>query len=190
MKPLTLTALGLSGKDWITRLGKADYRISSYAKDLILTDDFEKARTKKGKKFSIVFVKVADLGKTSVTTQELKDYAKRKGYELPTPEIALLLRETLTDEAIEEMGIWYVAALHDPIKDSDGDPRVLRVRRGGGGRWVNAGWGGPGGLWDGLGAFAFLLPASAETLSPPHSDSLPLELPLELTINGYIYKRA
>lgn len=169
--------LGLSGKDWIMRLEKGKYQISSYARDLILSKEFEAARPKKGQMLDIQFVKVKDLGKSSATTKELKDYAKEKGWAVPTPEVALLIREAMSDKQMEEMGIWYIAALHDPIKDSDGGPSVLGADRDGGGRWVSTYWGRPGSRWSALGAFAFFLPASqsSETKDLP-SDTLSLEL--------------
>jgi len=176
---MKLTTLGLSGPQWIKRLEKKGYKISDYAKYIILSVDFKKARLKKGIEVNVNFVTVRDLGKERATTQEIKDYARTQGYEIPTPEIALLLREAVSDEDIEALGGWYVAALHEPIKDSDGDPNVLFADRDGEGRWVNAGWDRPDGDWDAGGAFAFVVPASTSGISPSPSEPLSLELRIE-----------
>ncbi|MEX0930497.1 MAG: hypothetical protein WDZ79_02335, partial [Candidatus Paceibacterota bacterium] len=67
------------------------------------------------------------------------------------------IRESVSDKQMEEMGLWYIAALHDPIKDADGDPFVLCADRDGDGRWLNASRARPGRHWRGFGAFAFLV---------------------------------
>jgi hypothetical protein len=68
------------------------------------------------------------------------------------------IRETVSDRQMEEMDIWYVAGLHDPVKDSDGDPNVLHSHRYGDGRWLVTDWVRPECQWDDDGAFAFLVP--------------------------------
>lgn len=188
---MKLTTLGLSGKDWIKRLEKGKYNIGSYAKELILSKEFEAARPKKGQEFAIEFVKVADLGKSYATTTELREYAQKKGWAVPTPEVALLIRETMSDKDIEELDTWYVAALHDPIVDLRGGPSVLCASRNGGGRWVNAYWDDPRLKWLADGAFAFVVPASASSsgTEDEHLESQPFVLPPMLTINGVEYKR-
>lgn len=174
MKTLPVKTLGLTGPQWIMRLEKDGYRVSSYAKDVLNSPDYKPM--KKGVQVELAFVSVKDMGKEWATTAEIQAYAASKGYEMPTPEIALLVREAMSDADMEALGVWYVAVLHAPIKDADGDPRVLNADRGGGGRWVSACWGGPGRRWAARGAFAFLVPASStETSGTKDSlDTLPL----------------
>jgi hypothetical protein len=50
--------------------------------------------------------------------------------------------------------------MHEPIKDSYGDPGVLGANRFDGGRWVDAYCDPSGSQWGGRGTFAFVLPAS------------------------------
>lgn len=188
---MKLTTLGLSGKDWITRLEKGKYNIGSYAKELILSREFKAARPKKGKELNIEFVKVADLGKSYATTAELKKYAQEKGWAVPTPEVALLIREAMSNKDIEELGVWYVAALHEPIVDLNGYPLVLYAIRDVDGRWVSADWDRPRHEWSTDGAFAFVVPVSASSsdTEDEHLESQPFALPPTLTINGVEYKR-
>ena len=61
---------------------------------------------------------------------------------------------------MEEIGIWYIASLHDPIKDPDGNPNVLDARRSDDGRWVDACWDDPSHEWHVGGAVAFSVGAS------------------------------
>lgn len=180
---LQLTATGLTGPNWIERLEKNGYNISSYARNVLNNTAYKKHILKKDTKLNVAFVSVKDMGKNYATTQEIQEFAKSKGYEIPTAEVALLVREAISDEEMKKMGFWYIVTLHDPIKDSDGDPFVLSAYRDDGGRWVGAGWDEPGREWFDDGAFAFLVPAS--NAQPLYTDtetlnSLTLERAIEL----------
>lgn len=157
---LTVKTTGLTGKQWFARMEKGKYNVSSYAKDILLSKEFDAARLKKGIEQEIAFVSAKDLGKEYATTQEIKDYAKSKGYGMPTPELALLIRESIPDEDIKALGGWYIAVLHEPIKDAGGDPGVLGAGRDGDGRRLYAFWGNPGDQWGAGGSFAFPVSAS------------------------------
>lgn len=175
-KTLKLTATGLTGKKWIKRLEKGGYEVSEYAKSILLSPEFDEAVHSKGIEYTVGIVPQTELGLGKyVSTAEIKSYAKSKGWLMPTLEIALLVREALSDEDIEALGVWYVAALHEPIKDSGGGPSVLGARRDDGGRWLYAFWGNPVGQWRTDGAFAFLVPASTSgSEAQPSSETLDL----------------
>jgi len=53
------------------------------------------------------------------------------------------------------MDLWWVVAMHEPIKDSDGDPNLLGADRRDGGRWLDADYGRPGDRWCRESGFAF-----------------------------------
>ena len=161
MKTLKVKTTGLTGKKWLTRMEQGKYKVSSCAKDILLSKEFDSMRLKKGVEQEVAFVSVKDLGKEYATTQEIKDYAKSKGYGMPTPELALLLRESISDEEIKALGVWYVAVLHEPIKDSGGNTGVLRSYRDADGRWLDAYWGRPDDRWSTGGASAFPVSASS-----------------------------
>lgn len=170
----TLTTNGLTGKQWIKRFKDNGYNISHWAKEIILSPEFEKSRLPKGTEIHIELVKGADVSEPR-TTDAIKNLARGKGWQVPTPEVALLIREAVSDEEMEQLGIWYIATLHDPIEDSDGSPGVLSAFRLDGGRWVYASWASPGRQWDTIGAFAFSVPASASDSETTHSSD-PLNL--------------
>lgn len=183
---LKLTARGLTGPRWIKRLEKEKYNVSSWAKDILNNPDYKKHILKKNTKLSVAFISVKDTGKTYPTTQEIKDYAVKQGYEIPTAEVALLVREAISDEEMEKMGFWYISTLHESVKDSDGGPGVLGAHRYGGGRWAYAFWDRPGYGWNDDGAFAFLVPASNSKLSSTDTETLN---PLNLTLGqGWKYQ--
>lgn len=167
---MKLTTNGLTGKQWLVRLKKNKYNISKWAEQIIGSPDFDAARLPKGTELNIEFVKVADLGKTYATAQELRDYAKGKGWRVPSPEVSLLIRESVSDEEMEKMDIWYIAGLHDPIKDAGGSPGVLYARRNGDGRWVYANWGKPESYWSAGGSFAFVVPGESQPSDLKSSD--------------------
>lgn len=177
---LNLTATGLTGAQWIKRLEKGKCEISSYAKDILLSEQFNKYISKKGTKFKVEIVPHKEIFESYGATAEIKEWAQEKGYTLPSPEIALLVREALSDAEMEAMGIWYVAALHEPITDRGGDPSVLSASRYDDGRWLDAYWGRPSSEWGTDGASALLVPASAQTSdTQSSSDTLSLAARVE-----------
>jgi hypothetical protein len=163
---LTVTGLDLTGEREIARLLSAEYRVGDYAKSCLLSkkkDGYDvQHRLVDGQEYKIALVPGREIEEDSHrTTQALRDVGiGRYGYQKPLAGIMPRIRETVSDKQMEEMGFWYIAGLHDPIKDSDGDPRVLRADRYDGGRWLRTDWGTPDDRWGDRGAFAFLLSAS------------------------------
>jgi len=171
----TLTTPGLTGTQWITRLEKGNYNISSYAKQLLLSPDFISSKTT----CEIVIVKCSDVGKEYPTTKEIRAYAKAQGYLTPSPELACIIRETISDEEIKEMGLWYIVAMHEPIKNSVGDPSLLDSYRADDGRWLSANYGRPDDMWSDCGGFAFVVPQVGTLKSDTQTSSDPMSLDLE-----------
>lgn len=95
------------------------------------------------------------------TTVALRDRGmKHYGYGKPIGGLIPRVREVLSDKQMEDLGVWYAVALHDPIADSGGNPGVLVADRDDDGRRVSAYWGKPSLQWRDLGACVF--PVSAE----------------------------
>lgn len=151
---------GLPSAKWPERLKSGGYELSKWGADILSKPDYDKKhRLKYGKVYKLGIV----LGAKIATDQE-RSTAKLKalGCQEISPqavdelkaEFALLIREKFTNAELEEMGLWYIAVLHEPIVDSGGNPDVLYSYRYDG-SCVGASYDGPGGQWDGLGAFAF-----------------------------------
>jgi hypothetical protein len=162
---LTFDGLDLTGKQEIERL-TTGFRVSNWAKSCMLStkkDGYDKNhRLVAGQEYKIALMPTREIERDSDRTTDAlrKRGMQMYGYEKPLAGIVPRIRESVTDKQMEEMGFWYIAAPHDPIKDSDGDPFVLVAHRHDGGPRLSADFGRPGGRWGGLGAFAFLVPAS------------------------------
>ena len=153
----SVTSDGTSGEEWISRLEKKGFRISNYAKSILRSKDFKPTS---GVTTDIAVLKGTLFTDNDRITKNIRAYAATlsfDGRKLSTPnaEIACLIREKFSDEDIEKMGLTWIIAMHEPIKDSGGGPRLLSARRFDGGRWLFAYWDCPDFWWSGGSGFAF-----------------------------------
>lgn len=149
-----VTSNGRGGEDWITYLESKGFRLSKYAKDVLRSPDFKATN---GVTYTLAIIVGTAYTDRNRVSKKIRADAEKRGWLTPHPETACLLRDLLSDAELEELGIWWIATMHEPIKDSDGSPRVLYSDRGGGGQWLDASWGGPGDEWDDDGSFGFLV---------------------------------
>lgn len=157
----TVISNGRTGEECITYFenekkdakGKP-YRVSDYGKSVLRNAP---APTN-GITYNIVVRPGKKISDSDRITKKIRAAADKKGWLKPHWEVACLIRDTFTDEQLEAMGLWYIVTMHEPIKDSDGGPSLLRSYRDGGGRWLNADYGRPDGYWYGSGGFAFAVP--------------------------------
>jgi len=162
---VTFTGLDITGAEEIARLEAGGYRVGNYAKQCFTStndDSYDKChRLVAGQQYRIALVPGKDIERDSErTTAALQKLGEKCGYGKALGGHIPRIREIISDKQMEEMGIWYIAALHDPIKNSGGNPDVLSVHRCGGERWVSAFWGYPDSQWSDDGAFAFPVAAS------------------------------
>lgn len=163
---LTITGLDLTGEQEVERLIAAGFRVGDWAKSCLIStkaDSYDKKhRLVAGQIYKIALMPTKEIERDSDRTTEAlrKRGIEKYGYGKPLGGIVPRIRESVPDKQMEEMGFWYIAAPHDPIKDSDGDPSVLEADRRGGGLWLDAFIVRPDHQWHGHGAFAFLVPAS------------------------------
>ncbi len=161
---LEIEGLDLTGEQEVERLEGAGFRVSDYAKPCFTStkqDGYNaEHRLVAGQKYKVALVPHKEIKRDADrTTDALRKLGEKYGYSKPLAGIIPRIRESVSDKQMEEMGFWYVVALHDTIQDSDGRPLVLYAYRLDGGRWVGANWGKPGVEWDAYGASAFLVPA-------------------------------
>jgi len=162
---ITFTGLDLTGAQEILRLEAAEYRVGDYAKSCFTStadDGYDKNhRLVAGQLYKVALVPGKEIERQSDrTTENLRKLGLKYGYGKPLGGHVPRIRESVSDKQMEEMGIVYVASLHEPIKDSDGYPSVLNADRSDAGRWVNTSWDYPDPQWNDHGAFAFPVPAS------------------------------
>lgn len=157
-----IIGIDLTGEQEIERLFAVGFRISDWAKSCLLSraaDGYDKNhRLVTGQRYRVALMPTKEIKRDADRTTEAlrKHGVKKYGYSKPLGGIASRIRESVSDKQMEEMGFWYITAPHDPIKDSVGDPDVLNANRSGRGLWLGANSYHPIGLWDGLGAFAFV----------------------------------
>ena len=157
-----VTTLGLTAEEWITRLKANGHKISNWAKDVLSKPDYDlNHRYEADKTLKIVLIKGKEIEKDSERLTKnlkaiaVKDFGTNSVSELKG-ELGLLIREKFSNKELEEMVLYYIVVLHEPIVDSVGRPRVLRSIRRGGESWVDASCGLESGYWGEGGAFAFL----------------------------------
>lgn len=153
---------GFESKHWPKRLKDGGHELSKWAADFLSKPDYDKKhRLEAGKSYKLALVLGTEIATDAErSTADLKTFACREIGEQATAsdlkgELALLIREKFTNAELEEMGLWYIAVLHEPIVDSDGYPRVLYSGRDDG-SFVRADYDDPALQWSDLGAFAFL----------------------------------
>lgn len=132
---VTVMGLDITGAQEIALLEAARYRLSDPAKSCLLStkaDSYDgNHRLVAGREYKVALMPGREIEKDSDRTTE--NLRKRGmdlyGYGKPLAGIVPRIREAVSDKQLEEMGVWYVAALHDPIKDSGGAPLVLVAHR-------------------------------------------------------------
>jgi hypothetical protein len=151
----TLTSNGFTREQWEQHLECRGWRIGDYARQVLRRAT--KAPTN-GVTYNIVVRPGKKISDSDRITKKIRAAADKKGWVKPHWEVACLIRDTFTDEQLEQMGLWYIVTMHEPIKDSDGGPSLLDSSRYDGGRWLRANYGGPGDDWNDDGGFAFAVP--------------------------------
>jgi len=149
----SVTSNGLTGEEWITRLESKGFRVSDYAKQLLRSSDFKPTF---GGNTEIAILKGELFRDNKRVTKIIRAEAGKRKLGKPNAEVACLIREKFTDEEIKKMGLIWLITMHDPIKDADGDPRLLGVSRNGDENWLSAHYDGPGGGWDRDDGFVFV----------------------------------
>ncbi|MDP3004302.1 MAG: hypothetical protein Q8N43_02240 [Candidatus Azambacteria bacterium] len=152
----SITSDGTTGPEWIERLEKKGFRIGDYTKSVLRSSDFKPTN---GVTTEIAVLKGTLFADNNRITKKIRAEADKRKLEKPNAEVVCLIREMFTDEEIEAMGLWWIVAMHEPIKDSDGGPYLLRAHRRGDGRWLDAYCAGPDYRWcRSEGGFAFAVP--------------------------------
>jgi len=156
----SVTSDGTTGPQWIERLEKKGFRIGNYAKSIFYSDDFKPTN---GVTTQIAVLKGEMFADSDRTTKNIRAEADKRKLIKPNAEVACLIREKFADEEIKAMDLWWIVTMHEPIKDSDGDPSLLSADRNVDGRWLSAGYDRPDRRWNRSNGFAF---AFAQVLCP------------------------
>jgi hypothetical protein len=151
---LSVTSNGTTGPQWIERLEKKNFRPSRWAKDVLNSPNFKPTS---GVTYEIAVLKGMLFEDKNRITKKIRAEAETLKLTTPNAEVACLIRENFSDEEIKAMGLIWIVAMHEPIKDSVGDLNLLYAYRYDAGRWLDAAFDNPGFEWDREGGFAFVL---------------------------------
>jgi hypothetical protein len=150
---LTVTSNGMTEPQWIDYLEKFGFRVSEYARSILRSPDFKPTNNVT---YEIAILKGMLFEGSDRTTANIRAKADRRNWKKPNAEVACLIREKFTDKEIEAMGLIWIVTMHEPIKDSAGDPVLLGADRDGDGRSLNAYYDRPGFKWGRDLGFAFV----------------------------------
>ncbi len=151
----TVTSDGRTGEEFIRDFKRNDYRVGDYASDVMRKPAFVATNDKT---YRLGLIKGEEFSDAERSTKNICAEAARRGWLTPPAEVAPLLRETVSDEEIKHLGLWWLVVMHEPIIDSDGGARLLGLHRHGGGQWLDTRYGKPGRRWGREDGFLFLLP--------------------------------
>ena len=143
IKKETIEIGGKTKEELQKELKDQNIKISMYAQDMMDNPDFTTA--KKTEQADLVRLKVKDLGfDRSATTEEIYNRAEELGLELCPAEVGPQYRLQYIDQPQEE---WLYIGMKQ-VNDSDGNPGVFDLVRGGDGLWLNDRWAQPGRHWN------------------------------------------
>lgn len=152
---LTVTSDGTSGERWIQILEGAGYQLSIEAKRILLSETF--APTDGVVYYVTIFPGgLFKNGRRSVF--RVRTEAEKFRFLRPPLEVACLLRMYLTDKDIEQLGLWFLVVMHDPIRITGGTPFLLCPHRDEGGNWFSVRFGYPSQRFGGDNGFVFISP--------------------------------
>ena len=115
----SVTSDGITGEEWISRLESKSFRVSDYAKSVLSSKGFKPTS---GITYEIAVLKGEIFSDNDRITKNIRKEAKNRKLSDPNAEVACLAREKFSDKELEAMGLYWIVAMHEPIKDSDGDP--------------------------------------------------------------------
>ena len=150
----SVTSDGTTGEEWISRLESKSFRISDYAKSVLRSKSFKPTS---GVTTEIAVLKGEIFSDNDRITKNIRKEAKNRKLSTPNAEIACLIREKFSDKELEAMGLYWIVAMHEPIKDSGGDPRLLNANRNDDGSWLLTYYFSPDYEWVRSDGFAFVV---------------------------------
>jgi len=150
----SVTSDGTTGEQWIVRLESKSFRVSGYAKSVLRSKSF---KPNSGITYEIAVLKGEFFSDNKRITENIRKVAKKRNLSTPNAEVACLIREKFSDKELEAMGLYWIVAMHEPIKASDGGPRLLSISRNDYGSWLSADCGNPDYKWNHSGGFAFVV---------------------------------
>jgi len=120
----TVTSDGTTGAQWIERLEEKGYVIGLFAKQSLLSEEFKPTN---GVTTKVAVLKNLVFEQHQPVSEVITKAAHVRKWEAPNAEIACLIRENFTDDDLDVLDLVSITIMHEPIKDSDGDPGLFRM---------------------------------------------------------------
>ena len=144
-EPLTIefTASGHRGVEVAKMLAQNSFELGKKARSCLSSrriDGYDNQhRLRAGMRYTVVILPGPMLCKADgSTTKQIIGKAERLGYQRPRAGVMPYVRSIISDSTMRELGLWFISALHQPIKDSDGTERILSMGWYGEGRRFDA----------------------------------------------------
>jgi hypothetical protein len=150
----SVTSDGTTGEEWIARLESKGFLVGDYAKSVLRSKSFKPTT---GITYEIAVLKGEFFSDSDRITKTIRKEAKNRKFSTPSAEVACLIREKFSDKELEAMRLYWIVAMHEPIKDSDGDPLLLFALRDDYVSWFCTGYAYPDDGWNRSGGFAFVV---------------------------------
>ena len=141
-----------TGPVWIIRTDEKGNRTNDYSRGVLRSNKF--STTPVGM-YDVAVLKGSSFS-SDPYTKDVRKKAKQMKWADPNSDIACFIREQYSDEELKEMGLWWIAVMHEPIV-SDDFSNLLNVNRNDDGRWLNTYDDNSDNRWNRNGGFAFLV---------------------------------
>ena len=114
----SVTSDGTTGEDWITRLENKGFPVADYPMEVLRSSDFKPT---KGLTTEVAVLKGMLFEDNDRIIKKIYAEGVLRNLSRPKAEVACLIREKFTDEDIADMGMCWIATMHEPISSSDTD---------------------------------------------------------------------
>ena len=129
---LLVTSDGTTGEEWIGRLRDNGVPVDPDTKSILSSPDFTPTN---GVTTEVVILKALPFSDKERNIKMIRGEAQRLELLRPNAEVACLIQEMFLDGTLDTMSLQRFIIMHEPIKSSDGTPRLLSVDRSG---WMKA----------------------------------------------------
>jgi hypothetical protein len=148
-----VTSDGTTGEEWIERLERQSFKLTDWAKRILLSKDFDAT---KYIEYEIVILRNSLFAKGFRNNRKIRNEALKRKLSTPNVEIGCLTRQMFSDEELRVMGIDQIVVMHKPIIFSDnGSVSALTHICVDDGGFLEANYGGPNDSYDHLDGFVF-----------------------------------
>ncbi len=147
---------GMTGEKWIEYFENRGGFFCNETKKVLLSPRFTPTL---GVQTELAIFKSALLPPNERYTLSANEMGHMKGLVTPRIEVTFLLREKFSNKELEEMGLWWIAIMHAPVRSFKESLISLCVDRYGDKEWISAHGAKDYDSWNSEGGFAYKIPS-------------------------------